>query len=141
MGPRVVAVELGGTTVLPGTHARAEKTGHLDEGRIQRAEDRYTGGATPEKGCFARREARDGCLTTGDSAAIHDVVETYVDAVVCALDPSAGTCPPPGCGLNGYPACGGDCDPDLNLVCTAISSPDGKGAPVFRSAVPAGRRS
>ena len=123
---------------LIGTHARADKTGHLDEGRLRRAENRYTGGATPEKGCFAKQEARDGCLTTGDSTSIHDLVATHVGAVVCALDPSAGTCPPPGCGFNGYPACGGSCDPDLNLVCTAVSFLDGNGCTCLPSGCPTG---
>jgi hypothetical protein len=76
---------------LLGAHAKAEKTGQLDQGRIQRAEDKFTGGATPEKGCFAKREAKGVCLTTGDTAAIHDAVDGLHRAerlVVAAGEPA-----------------------------------------------------
>ena len=112
---------------LLGCHAKAEKTGRLDLKRIQKAEDDYTGGATPAKGCFAKSEAKPPCLTTDDSAAIHDDTEAYVDDVVCALDPSGGTCRPPSCGSTPYPTCSGVCDVDLNERCIPVSGQMGSG--------------
>jgi hypothetical protein len=80
----------------------------------QKAKDKFDGGANPAKGCFAKLEAKygvGGCLTSGDVAALEAQVDDYVDAVICALDPAAGTCPvvptpiptstPTGCFPNG----------------------------------------
>lgn len=48
-------------------------------------------------GCFAKAELANvgTCLTTGDAAAIEAEVDAFVDDVVCALDPTGGTCPEP----------------------------------------------
>ena len=80
----------------------------------QKAKDKFDGGANPAKGCFAKLEAKygvGGCLTSGDVAALETQVDEFVDAVICALDPAAGTCPvvptpspsptPAGCFPNG----------------------------------------
>lgn len=81
---------------------------------IQKAKTKFDGGPNPAKGCFAKLEAKygvGGCLTSGDVAALEAQVDEYVDAVICALDPAAGTCPivptpspsptPSGCFPNG----------------------------------------
>jgi len=80
----------------------------------QKAKDKFDGGSNPAKGCFAKLEAKygvGGCLTSGDVAALETQVDDFVDAVICALDPAAGTCPivptpspsptPSGCFPNG----------------------------------------
>ncbi len=87
----------------------------------QKAKDKFDGGANPAKGCFAKLEAKygvGGCLTSGDVAALETQVDEFVDAVICALDPAAGTCPlptptptsTPGCIANGgFCSSGGQC--------------------------------
>lgn len=63
---------------------------------LQKAKDKFDGGANPAKGCFAKLEAKfgpGGCLTTGDTAALETMTDDWVDAVVCAIDPAGGTCP------------------------------------------------
>jgi hypothetical protein len=63
---------------------------------LQKAKDKFDGGAHPAKGCFAKLEAKfgpGGCVTAGDTAALETKVDDYVDDVICALDPGAGTCP------------------------------------------------
>lgn len=62
---------------------------------VQKAKDKFDGGATPAKGCFAKVEAKfpGGCLTTNDVAALEATVDAFIDDVVCQLDPGAGTCP------------------------------------------------
>jgi hypothetical protein len=56
---------------------------------LQKATDKFDGGVTPSKGCFAKLEAKypGGCLTTTDTAALENTVDGFVDAVVSALDP------------------------------------------------------
>lgn len=78
---------------------------------IQKAQDKFDGGTNPFKGCFAKLEAKYGpanCVTSGDTAALEQMTDAWVDAVVCALDPAGGTCPPtptptatPSCVANG----------------------------------------
>ncbi len=62
---------------------------------IQKAKDKFDGGANPAKGCFAKLEAKfgAGCITSNDTVALETQADDFVDAVVCALDPGAGTCP------------------------------------------------
>jgi hypothetical protein len=65
---------------------------------LQKAKDKFDGGANPAKGCFAKLEAKfpgAGCLTTGDTAALEAKVDAFVDDVVCELDAGSGTCPTP----------------------------------------------
>ena len=105
------------TAALLKCHSKAEKPPNgLDPQKfaacIQKAKDKFDGGANPAKGCFAKLEAKypGGCLTTNDTAGLEAMADAYVEAVICALDPGAGTCPtptptptstPPGCFLNG----------------------------------------
>lgn len=88
------------TAALLKCHSKNEKppTG-LDPTKfaacIQKAKDKFDGGSNPAKGCFAKLEAKfgpGGCVTAGDTAALETMADTYVDAVVCALDPAGGTC-------------------------------------------------
>jgi hypothetical protein len=46
---------------------------------IQKAQDKYSGGVDPTKGCFAKLEAKvpNDCLTTGDSAALEAKVDAF----------------------------------------------------------------
>jgi hypothetical protein len=62
---------------------------------VQKAKDKFDGGANPAKGCFAKLEAKypGGCISTNDTAALETKVDDFVDDVICALDPGAGTCP------------------------------------------------
>lgn len=48
----------------------------------------------PARGCFAKLEARGGCLTVGDTAALEAEIDAFVDAIVCALDPTETRCRP-----------------------------------------------
>lgn len=83
-------------------HAKNEKppglTPALFATCLQKAKDKFDGGANPAKGCFAKLEAKfpgAGCLTTGDTAPLEAKVDAFVDDVVCELDPGSGTCPAP----------------------------------------------
>ena len=90
------------TAALLKCHSKAEKPpGGMDPQKfatcLQKAKDKFDGGANPAKGCFAKLETKYSgqCLTTGDTAALEAMVDAYVDAVVCAIDPAGGTCPTP----------------------------------------------
>lgn len=81
-------------------HAKAAKPPGLAPGKLdrclQKVKDKFDGGGTPAKGCFAKLEAKvPACLTTGDTVALHATVVATVAAVNCALDP--GTCLPSSC--------------------------------------------
>jgi len=48
-------------------HEKAEKTGAAVDGAcLQKAMDKFDGGVDPTKGCFAKLEAKGGCLTIND---------------------------------------------------------------------------
>ena len=81
------------TVGLLACHIKAEKTGTLDLGCLQKPKTKFDGGAMPSKGCFAKLENAGDCLTMGDTAALEAKVDAFVDDVVCELDPSEGTCP------------------------------------------------
>jgi hypothetical protein len=81
------------TAGLLACHAKAELKGTLDPACVAKQKKRFDGGPKPAKACFAKLEKKGACLTTGDAVAEETQVDTFVDAVVCALDPSAGTCP------------------------------------------------
>jgi hypothetical protein len=80
-------------------HAKNEKPPGVDPVKhaacIQKAKDKFDGGAAPAKGCFAKLEAKYGaeCLTASDTAPLEATVDAFVDDVVCRLDPAGGTCP------------------------------------------------
>jgi hypothetical protein len=70
-------------------HNVAEKSGAaVSAACIQKAQDKYTGGAVPAKGCFAKLETKDDgpCITTGDSTAIGNKGDAFVLDVVTELD-------------------------------------------------------
>jgi hypothetical protein len=62
---------------------------------IQKAQDKYSGGLVPAKGCFAKLEAKtpNDCLTTGDSAALEAKVDAFAVDVTAELG-NAGPPPP-----------------------------------------------
>lgn len=62
---------------------------------LQKAKDKFDGGANPAKGCFAKLEAKfpGGCLSINDTGNLENTVDAFVDDVICQLDPGAGTCP------------------------------------------------
>ncbi len=64
---------------------------------IQKAKDKFDGGADPTKGCFAKLETKfpAGCLTINDTVALEGKVDAFVGDVVCELDAGSGTCPTP----------------------------------------------
>jgi len=73
-------------------YAKAEKKSlAIDPACLQKAMDKFDGGSTPAKGCFAKREAIGSCLTVGDTAAIEAVVDVFVEDAVCQIDPAS--CP------------------------------------------------
>ncbi len=101
---------------------------------IQKAHDKFDGGANPSKGCFAKAEAKygaGGCLTVNDTSNLETTVDDFVNDVVCQLDPGSGTCPTPtpsptppqeptptpGCSVNGQ-ACASNAE-CCSLTCQA----------------------
>jgi len=93
-----VAKELA---ALLACHAKAAKPPGLAPGKLdsclQKVKDKFDGGGTPAKGCFAKLEAKfpQTCLTTDDTAALQAAVAAAVAATNCALDPD--TCLPSTC--------------------------------------------
>jgi hypothetical protein len=89
------------TTALLACHSKNEKppVGLAPEKFavcLQKARDRFDGGATPSKGCFAKLETKyPDCLTTLDTPALETTVDGFVDDVVCQLDPGSDVCPSP----------------------------------------------
>ncbi len=60
-----------------GCYGKAASSGTpVDQECIQKAQDKFDGGADPSKGCFAKLEAKPPCLTMHDS----DALEAKVDA-------------------------------------------------------------
>lgn len=91
-------------------HKKANTTGRpVDIACVQKAMDRFTGGAIPGSGCFARLEARyppasaTPCLTFGDATPLAVIVTRIVDCLQRkAIDPSGCPCVEgitQGCGL------------------------------------------
>jgi hypothetical protein len=56
---------------------------------LQKAHDKFDGGAVPGKGCFAKLEAKNPgmCLTTNDTAQLESTTDAFVTDVVTTLDP------------------------------------------------------
>jgi len=78
-------------------HQKAEKKGlAVDLVCLQKVRDKFEGNPDPTKGCFAKLEAKNqNCLTFLDMPLVENMVDTFVDEIVCQLDPAAGTCPVP----------------------------------------------
>ena len=62
---------------------------------LGKAEDKYDGGAAPEKGCFAKLEAKQDpgkpdtiCATLGDSDALETKVDAFIDDLLSELNPA-----------------------------------------------------
>ena len=74
---------------LLGCHAKAEATGApLDAGCIGKCTGKFDGGLTPAKACFAKIEAKGGCMVaTNQVPAVEATVDAYVLDVVTQLDP------------------------------------------------------
>jgi hypothetical protein len=58
------------------------------EACLSKAEDKYDGGTVPVKGCFAKLEAKGGCITTGDSDALETKVDAFIDDLLSELNPA-----------------------------------------------------
>jgi len=56
---------------------------------IDKALAKYSGGADPAKGCFAKLEAKPPCLTTGDTDEIGGRTQVLTQTVRFSLDPAA----------------------------------------------------
>jgi hypothetical protein len=78
-------------------HTKAEKTGvAVSPLCLQKVMDKFDGGAQPAKGCFAKLEAKYlDCVSVNDTALVEGMVDSFVNQVICQLDPAAGTCPVP----------------------------------------------
>ena len=71
-----------------GCYGKAASAGvPVDPACIQKAQDKFDGGADPTKGCFAKLEAKPPCLTTGDTAALETQVDTFSLATFSELLP------------------------------------------------------
>jgi hypothetical protein len=67
-------------------HEKAVKDGlPLDAACTQKAKDKFDGGTAPSKGCFEKLEAKGGCLTLDDTAALEAKVDSFVQDVLCEL--------------------------------------------------------
>src|SRR5258706_454286 len=80
-------------------HSKAEKIGAAVDGTCtQKAKDKFDGGLTPAKGCFAKLEAKTPppCLTTSDTGALELKVDAFVQDVLCELGYTTqpAPCPP-----------------------------------------------
>ena len=61
-----------------GCYGKAASAGlPVDPACIQKAQDKFDGGADPTKGCFAKLEAKPPCLTTSDIAALEAKVDAF----------------------------------------------------------------
>ncbi len=70
-------------------HGAAAKKGVLDPTCLAKVRAKFDGGADPAKACFAKLEAKGGCLTEHDTAALETRVDESVAGLVAALDPAA----------------------------------------------------
>jgi len=108
-------------------HQKAEKTGtFVSAVCLQKVRDKFDGGSNPAKGCFAKLEAKFlDCVSVGDAALVEGMADTFVNAIICQLDPPAGTCPVP----TASPTCPGpmvtptpSCVPTGPEVCDGIDN-------------------
>jgi hypothetical protein len=78
-------------------HTKAEKTGTVVSATcLQKVRDKFDGGPNPNKGCFAKLEAKyQDCVSVGDTALVEAMADDFVNLIICQLDPPAGTCPVP----------------------------------------------
>ncbi len=61
-----------------GLHSKAAKTRHPpDPLQLQKCSDRFDGGADPSRGCFEKAEAKGGCVTLDDTAALEAKVDAF----------------------------------------------------------------
>jgi hypothetical protein len=74
-------------------YAKAEKKGlAVDPVCLAKAMAKFDGGSSPAKGCFAKLEAKGGCLTISDTAAIEAIVDAFVeDSVIQIVTPTTTT--------------------------------------------------
>ncbi len=73
---------------LLGCHAKAEAKGLAVDGTcLAKCTAKFDGGVNPAKGCFAKLEAKGGCIKTGDTAAAEAIADAYVTNVVSNVDP------------------------------------------------------
>lgn len=96
---------------LLGCYAKAAKTAAaVDTLCTQKCKDKFDGGADAAKGCFAKLEAKGGCLTTEDTPAIEAKIDGYVLEATAQLG-APGTVGTGAClasktkALNGYNKC------------------------------------
>jgi hypothetical protein len=77
-------------------HALAVSKGlPVDTACLQKAKDTFDGGANPADGCFAKLEAKGGCLTSMDTVTLENKVDTFVQDVLCTLGYTTLACPTP----------------------------------------------
>ncbi len=73
---------------LLGCHAKAEASGTaVDPNCALKCTNKFDGGPTPAKACFAKIEAKGGCMVTNQVAAVEATVDAFVLDVVTSVDP------------------------------------------------------
>jgi hypothetical protein len=103
------------------------KCGTVRTDCINKAIAKFDGGTDPTKGCFAKLEAKGGCLTTSDTGALETKVDNFVTDVLCEL---------------GYASTGVSCGPTptptptLTVTPTPTVTPTCAPGPVFQGALP-----
>jgi hypothetical protein len=71
---------------LLGCYKKATKLATApDPACVTKCKDKFDGGASPAKGCFAKLEAKGGCLTTDDTRGIEAKIDGYVEEATAAL--------------------------------------------------------
>ncbi len=71
-----------------GVNAKAAKTGlPPDAAKLQKCKDKFDGGLVPSKGCFAKLEAKGGCATLSDTAALEAKADAFDADVLAELNP------------------------------------------------------
>jgi hypothetical protein len=101
---KCVTTKLAGLMKCRGLCQQApDKCGQVQVECEQKVMDKFDGGDTPEKGCFAKLEAKQKpekpdsiCATTGDTAEVEAQADALVNALLLALEP-----PCPNTCLNG----------------------------------------
>jgi hypothetical protein len=76
---------IGKKSCLLGCYKKAAKGAPVDPACLTKCRTKFDGGTDPAKGCFAKLEAKGGCATTNDTAAIEHKIDGFVLSAIAAL--------------------------------------------------------